>query len=38
MKSACEIHDRIEEFYIAYTDFSVIDGIYEKVKKDIFEK
>ena len=38
MKNACEIHDRLEEFYIAHTDFSVVDGIYDKVKKDIFEK
>ena len=34
---AAEAHFALEKIYVANTDFSIIDGIYEKVKCEIFE-
>lgn len=34
---AAEAHSALEKIYVASTDFSVVDAIYEKVKCEIFE-
>lgn len=34
---AAAAHSALEKIYVASTDFSVVDGIYEKVKCEIFE-
>ena len=38
LKQAADVHKELEEIYIEHTDFSVIDGIFEKTKRKIFEK